>query len=148
MLFVNIALEFYSMSRIMGIDFGTKRVGIAVTDPLQIIATGLTTINTNDALPFIKQYIATEPVTCIVIGQPTNLDGTPTHATHPANLFAQALAKAFPDIKIVREEEHYTSKNAMRVLVQSGVKKKQRRNKALLDEVSAVLILQTYLGHI
>lgn len=135
------------MGRIVAIDYGLKRVGIAVTDPLQIIATGLTTVDTPKIMAFLQKYVTDEPVEKFVVGDPRNLDDIATHATQPTEKFVAELAKLFPNIPIDREDERYTSKMASRVLIQSGVKKKKRRNKKLLDEISATLILQSYLGH-
>ncbi|MGB1207259.1 MAG: Holliday junction resolvase RuvX [Chitinophagales bacterium] len=135
------------MGRILAIDFGKKRTGLAVTDPLQIIATGLKTVETEKVLDFLKKYVVQENVECFVVGLPLNLDGTPTDATFASNEFVKKLQKLFPNIPIEREDERYTSKMAARTLVLSGVKKKKRRNKKLLDEVSATIILQSYLGH-
>ncbi len=135
------------MGRIIAIDFGLKRTGIATTDPLQIIATGLTTVPTEKLMDFLKTYCTQEEVEKFVVGDPYNLDGSPTHATEPANKFVHQLKKAFPHIAIDRESEWFTSKMAKETLVKSGVKKKKRRNKALLDEISATIILQSYLGH-
>lgn len=136
------------MARIMAFDFGTKRIGIAVTDPLQIIATGLTTVSTPTIFDFLTDYLRHEIVELFVVGEATNFDGTLTHSSLPAQKFVEELQKRFPLIPIRREDERYTSKYAAQALVRSGVRKKQRQNKALLDEVSAVIILQTYLGHI
>ena len=133
------------MGRILAIDFGTKRVGLAVTDPLQIIATGLTTVSNKEALSYIKDYVAAEPVEAFVVGEPLNMDDTPSAVAPEVEKFILALAKLCPDLPIYREDERYTSKMAMRTLIDSGLKKKARRNKKLLDEVSATIILQSYL---
>jgi len=135
------------MARIVAIDYGTRRVGIAVTDPLQIIATGLTTVDAAKALDFLVNYAKNEEVELFVVGDPVSLNGTPTHATEPTNRFVEQLKKALPHIPIAREDERFTSKEAMQTLILSGVRKKKRRNKKLLDEISATLILQSYLGH-
>ena len=133
------------MGRIVAIDYGTKRVGIAVTDTLQIIANGLTTIETPKIMSFLKDYIQQEPVESFVVGEPANWDGSPTHASAPANRFVAQLRKAFPDLPVYREDEQFTSKMAMQTLIDSGVRKKKRRDKALLDKVSATIILQSYM---
>ncbi len=133
------------MGRIMAIDFGTKRVGLAVTDPLQIIATGLTTVENKQVLAFIKDYVGKEQVEAFVVGEPLNMDDTPSAVAPEVEKFIVELAKLCPDLPIYREDERYTSKMAMRTLIDSGVKKKARRNKSLLDEVSATIILQSWL---
>ncbi len=138
-------LIFGPMARIMAIDFGTKRVGLAVTDPMQIIATGLTTVSNREALEYIKSYLAKEEVEAFVVGEPLNMDDTASAVAPEVERFISALAKLCPNIPIYREDERYTSKMAMRTLIDSGLKKKARRNKALLDEVSATIILQSYL---
>ncbi|OWY25556.1 Holliday junction resolvase RuvX [Sphingobacteriales bacterium UPWRP_1] len=133
------------MGRIVAIDFGLKRSGIAVTDELKITANGLTTLDTPALLLFLKNYVAAEPVEIIVVGEPLNLNGTETHATQAANKLVQELQKLFPQIPVEREDETYTSKMAMQTLVTLGVSKKKRRNKKLIDKVSATLILQSFL---
>lgn len=135
------------MARILAIDYGTRRVGFAVTDPLQIIATPLTTVETKLALEFILDYLKKEQVELILIGYPTDLQGRPTHATPHVDGFIRALEKKQIQIPILKQDESYTSKHAMQSLVESGIKKKQRRDKKLLDQVSAALILQDYLQH-
>lgn len=136
------------MGRIMAIDYGTKRVGFAVTDPLKIIATPLTTIDTPQSLDFIVTYTGTEQVELLLIGYPTDLHGKPTDATHHVEGFIKAIRKKLPDMPIKTWDESYTSKMAMQSLVASGVKKKQRRDKKLLDQVSAAIILQEYLQNL
>ncbi len=136
------------MGRILAIDYGTKRVGFAVTDPLRIIATPLHTVDTPKALDFITQYAAQEQVDLLLIGYPTDLRGAPTHATHHVDGFIKAISKKLPDMPIKTWDETYTSKMAMQSLVASGVKKKQRRDKKLLDQVSAAIILQEYLQNL
>lgn len=133
------------MGRILAIDFGMKRSGIAVTDELKISVNGLTTLDTPALLPFLTKYVATEPVEILVVGEPLNLNGTETHATGAANKLVQELKKLFPQIPVEREDETYTSKMAMQTLVTLGVSKKKRRDKKLIDKVSATLILQSFL---
>ena len=135
------------MARIMGIDYGTKRVGIAVTDPLQIIASGLDTVATATIFDFLSQYFEEEEVTTVVVGYPTHKDGNPNKITHLVVGFIRKLKKMFPDIEVVTQDEGFTSVDAKQIILQSGAKKKQRRDKALVDRISAVLILQDYLGH-
>jgi len=131
----------------MGVDYGTKRIGLAVTDPLQIIATGLTTVATPDIFTFLKQYFSEEEVACIVIGEPKHLDGNPTHLTPKINLFIQEINKLFPALRIERQEERFTSRDAKQIILESGAKRKKRRDKGLVDKISAVLILQDFLEH-
>ena len=133
--------------RIIGIDYGLKRTGIAVTDPLQIIVTPLKTIPTQELLAFLNHYILNEVVVKIVIGDPS--EGLPPD--HP-NLQAikkleQNLKQQWPDIQLDYQDESYTSQRAKEIILKSGVKKKKRRDKSLVDKISAVLILQAYLGH-
>jgi putative Holliday junction resolvase len=133
------------MARIMGIDYGKKRVGIAVTDPLKIIAGGLTTVSTEEAIKFLTAYFLKEPVETIVVGLPKNLDNTPTDATAGAERFIAELKNTFPSIPVQTVDERFTSKMAMQRMIASGIKKKARQDKALLDKTSATLILETYL---
>lgn len=134
------------MARILAIDYGMKRTGIAVTDPLQIIATGLTTVETRQMIPFLKDYFSKEPVELIVVGEPKNLDDSDTHATPLVEKFIKELEKTFPGIPIKRTDERFTSKMASRAMIDMGMKKKQRRDKALVDEIAATIMLQEYLN--
>lgn len=133
------------MKRILAIDYGQKRVGLAVTDPLQIIATGLDTINVNDVLKYLENYIAIQPVELFVVGLPKNLNNTPADAAKYVEPFVKQLQKKFPDIPIEMVDERFTSKMAFRAMIDGGVKKMDRRNKETIDKVSAVIILQSYL---
>lgn len=133
------------MGRILAIDYGKKRTGLAVTDPLKIIATGLTTVLTHGLMDYLKAYASSEPLDLFVVGEPKNSNGTDTHASPLVRIFLRQLEKQFPAIPIIRADERYTSKIAMQSMVETGMKKKDRRNKALVDEISAVLILQGYL---
>ncbi|MFM7022822.1 MAG: Holliday junction resolvase RuvX [Flavobacteriales bacterium] len=133
------------MARVLAIDYGTKRVGIAVTDPDQIIASGLTTVHSSELIDFLQKYCAKEKVETFVVGDPKKLNNEATNLTKIVNEFVVSLARKFPDKKIVRMDERFTSKMAMQTLVMSGLKKKDRQNKELLDEVSATIILQSYL---
>lgn len=135
------------MSRILSIDYGLKRVGLAVTDPLQIIASGLTTVATVDLINYIKDYMVKEEVECIVIGEPLHLDGSPTSITPQINKFIEELTKLFPELRIERQDERFTSRDARQIILQSGARKKKRRDKGLVDKISAVLILQDFLKH-
>lgn len=133
------------MTRIMAIDYGLKRTGLAVTDPLQIIATALATVETPQLFDYLAQYLAKESVSAFVVGEPKNLDNTASEIAPQVEQLVQKLGAIYPNIPIHRIDERFTSKMAVQTLVQSGLKKKQRQNKALLDQVSAVLILQTYM---
>ena len=134
------------MARIMAIDYGLKRTGLAVTDPLQIIATGLTTIESGQLIPFLKNYFKKEAVELILIGEPKNWDDSDTHATPLVRQIMRRLEKEFPSIPLKPVDERYTSKMASRAMIEMGMKKKQRRNKALVDEIAATILLQEYLG--
>lgn len=133
------------MARIICIDYGGKRTGLAVTDPLQIIATGLTTVDTRDLIPFLKQYFAQEQVELILIGEPLNLNDTATHATPLVKAAIQKLRTNFPKIPIETIDERFTSKMASKAMIDMGMKKKDRRNKKLVDEIAATIMLQEYL---
>ena len=133
------------MARIVCLDFGLKRTGIAVTDPLQIIATGLTTIDSKTLISFLKEYFSKEIVEKILIGEPKNWDDTPTHATPLVEECIAQLKKNFPTIPIIKVDERYTSKMAKDAMLEMGLKKKERRNKALVDEIAATIMLQEYI---
>lgn len=136
------------MGRIMGIDYGTKRTGLAVTDPLQIIVSGLETVHTKDLLEYIKTYCTAEEVEKFVIGEPLHPDGNPTSLMTHIVGFTRKLKKLFPDKAVVLHDEQFTSENAKQIILHSGAKKKKRQDKGLVDKVSAILILQDYLGHL
>ncbi|HEV8283733.1 MAG TPA: Holliday junction resolvase RuvX [Chitinophagaceae bacterium] len=133
------------MPRILAIDYGLKRTGLAVTDPLKIIATGLTTVESKQLISFLKDYFNKEEVELIIIGEPKNWDDTDTHATPLVKRIIEELQKNFPAIPIVKVDERFTSKIAFRAMVEMGLKKKQRQNKALIDEIAATILLQEYL---
>jgi putative Holliday junction resolvase len=133
------------MGRILSIDYGAVRTGLAVTDPLQIIATGLCTVATPKLISFLKEYFSKEPVEQVLIGMPSNWDDTDTHATPLVKNFITAFQKAFPQLPIQTVDERYTSKMATQAMLQMGLKKKQRQNKALIDEIAATIMLQEYL---
>jgi putative holliday junction resolvase len=133
------------MSRIMAFDYGTKRIGIAVTDPLQIIATGLTTIHPKDVVDFLKKYLASEQVECFVVGEPKQMDGTPSQSAQHVKGFVTILKKNFPGVDVKLVDERFTSKMAAQTISQSGFKKSDRQNKELVDTISATIILQYYL---
>jgi putative holliday junction resolvase len=134
------------MGRIMSIDYGKKRTGLAVTDPLKIIATGLTTVETPKLMVYLKDYIAREGVEEVIIGMPTNMDDSDTHATPLVKQFINQFKKAFPAMPITEVDERFTSKMATRAMLEMGLKKKQRQNKALVDEIAATIMLQEYLN--
>lgn len=136
------------MPRILCIDYGLKRTGIAVTDPLQIIATGLTTLHSKELIPFLKDYFIRETVELVIIGWPTNWDESATHATPLVEKCIKELQKNFPAMPIVKVDERYTSKMAKDAMLEMGMKKKDRRNKALVDEIAATIMLQEYLRSI
>lgn len=133
------------MPRILSIDYGLKRTGIAVTDPLQIIATGLATVESKQLIPFLNDYFSREPVELIIIGEPKNWDDTATHATPLVERCIKDLQKNFPQMPIKKVDERYTSKMAKDAMLEMGLKKMQRRNKALVDEIAATIMLQEYL---
>ncbi len=133
------------MARILALDFGQKRTGIAVTDELQIIASGLTTVDTNELLTFLAEYTAKENVELFIVGKPKQMNNEDSQSEEFIVAFLKKLAKKFPNIPIQREDERFTSKMAFQTMIDSGLKKKQRRNKALVDEISATIILQSYL---
>ena len=133
------------MARILAIDYGLKRTGIAVTDPLQIIATGLTTIESPQLIAFLQAYMAKEAVEKIIIGDPRNLDDSDTHATPLVLKIIEKIKKTFPAIPVETVDERYTSKMAKQAMLDMGMKKKQRRDKAVVDQIAATIILQEYL---
>ncbi|MDX8554071.1 Holliday junction resolvase RuvX [Tenacibaculum sp. 1B UA] len=133
------------MGRIVAIDFGKKRTGIAVTDELQIIASGLTTVNTSELIAFLKDYTQKENVELFLVGKPKQMDNSDSESEVLITPFLQKLEKAIPSIPIRRVDERFTSKIAFQTMIDSGLKKKQRQNKALVDEISATIILQSYL---
>lgn len=133
------------MSRIIALDFGKKRTGIAVTDELQIIASGLKTVETKKLLPFLKEYISKENIESIIIGQPKQMNNTDSESEVLILAFINKLKPQIPGIPIIREDERFTSKMAFQTMIDSGMSKKKRRDKALIDEISATIILQSYL---
>lgn len=134
------------MGRIIAIDFGKVRTGIAVTDELQLIASGLTTVGTSGLLDFLKKYVAAEQVVQFVVGEPKQMNNTPSESEALIIPFLQKLGNTFPTIPIARQDERFTSKMAVQTMIDSGLKKSQRKNKALVDEISATIILQAYLN--
>jgi len=137
-----------NLGRILAIDYGEKRTGIAVTDELRLIASGLTTVFTKDIVLFLSDYLKKENVDIFVVGEPKQMDNTPSESEVFIKPFLEKISKLFPNISIVRHDERFTSKMAFQSMLDSGLKKKQRRNKALIDEISATIILQDYLNSI
>lgn len=133
------------MSRILAIDYGTKRTGLAVTDPLRLIANGLDTVPTVDIFPYLEDYLGREEVGLFVVGEPMHADGSPAQISHLVVGFVRKLKKTFPGIPVEMVDERYTSEEAKLIIRESGLKKKKRRDKALVDKISAVLILQDYM---
>jgi putative Holliday junction resolvase len=133
------------MGRILAIDYGQKRVGIAVTDELQIIATGLLTVHSKDVLTWLKDYVQKEKVDCFVVGLPRRMNNTDSDSARFIEPFVKLLQKQFPLIPVSRIDERFTSKMASAAILEAGLKKKDRQNKALVDTVSATIILQSYL---
>ena len=136
------------MARILAIDYGGKRTGIAVTDPLQIIATGLITIKSKELIPFLKDYFKKETIELIIIGLPKNWDETDTHGTPLVEAAIKKIQKEFPNMPLKSVDERYTSKMAKDAMLQMGMKKKDRRVKGNVDVISATIILQEYLQSI
>ncbi len=133
------------MSRILAIDYGRKRVGLAVTDPLQIIANGLDTVSSGEVFAYLKNYCEKEEVVCFVVGWPLDLNGKAAEAMRFVEPFVKALGRKYPDTKIELVDERFTSKMAEQAILMGGLKKKNRQNKGLIDKVSATIILQYYL---
>jgi putative Holliday junction resolvase len=136
------------LARILAIDYGGKRTGIAVTDPLQIIATGLTTIPSHELIPFLKKYFQQEAVELVIIGLPKNWDESDTHGTPLAEAAIKRIQKEFPQMPLKTVDERYTSKMAKDAMLQMGMKKKDRRDKKLVDEIAATIMLQEYMQSI
>lgn len=133
------------MGRVLAFDFGEKRTGIAVTDELQIIASGLTTVDTKKIFSFLTEYLKKETVELFIVGEPKQMNNTASESEQFIQPFLKKLNTTFPKIPIKRIDERFTSKMAFQSMIDSGLKKKQRQNKALVDEISATLILQSYL---
>ena len=134
------------MPKILAIDYGQKRTGIAATDELQIIASGLTTIPSETTIDFLTKYFSKEKVQTVLIGEPKQMDGSPSQSTEVIEAFVNRFKKAFPLMEIVRMDERFTSKMAFQTMIDSGLNKKQRQNKALIDEIAATIMLQDYLN--
>lgn len=133
------------MSRILAIDYGTKRTGLAVTDPLRIIASALDTVPTPEILGYLAKYCASEPVECFIVGFPRHEDGNPAQVVPEIEKFVEKLKKQFPDKPVIYEDERYTSREASRIILQSVNKKSKRREKGLVDRIAAALILEQYM---
>ncbi|HJW18529.1 MAG TPA: Holliday junction resolvase RuvX [Flavisolibacter sp.] len=133
------------MGRILSIDYGGKRTGLAVSDPLKIIATGLTTVETPKLIGFLKEYVSKEQVELVIIGMPLNWDDSATHATPLVQKFILAFKKFFPAIPIKEVDERFTSKMASQAMIEMGLRKKQRQEKGRIDEIAATILLQEYM---
>ena len=133
------------MGRILAIDYGQKRVGIAVTDEFQLIANGLTTVHSKDIFTFLKDYVSKEKVDCFVVGEPKQMNNLPSESVKFIDPFIKQLKKTFPEIPIERVDERFTSKMASQTIIDAGLKKKDRQNKALVDTISATIILQSFM---
>lgn len=133
------------MGRILALDYGKKRTGVAVTDPLQIIATALTTVDSNELIGYLKKYIASEPVDKVIIGYPLNFDDSATDATPLVDKFIGKFKNVFPGMEVEKRDERMTSRMASEAIAQMGLKKKIREQKELVDSMAAVIILQEYL---
>jgi putative holliday junction resolvase len=136
------------MARLLAIDYGGKRCGIAISDPSQIIASGLTTVASSELIDFLKKYFLNEEVELVIIGLPKSLQNTDTHGTILVTKFIEVFKATFTDIKIITLDERFTSKMAVSSMLASGMKKKDRQNKSLVDEISATIILQDYMASI
>lgn len=134
------------MPRILAIDYGIKRTGIAVTDDFQIIASGLTTIPSEIVIVFLKEYFSKENVAKVLIGEPKQMNGQPSESTEIIEKFVSKFKFEFPEMKLERSDERFTSKMAFQTMIDSGLKKKQRQNKGLIDEIAATIMLQDYLS--
>jgi len=133
-------------SRLLAIDYGGKRTGIAITDQMQIIASGLTTVETKQLFPFLKEYFSKEKVSKVIVGEPKRLNNEPSEIAPKIDEFVTKFKKIYPEIEVIRMDERFTSKMAFQTMIDSGLKKKQRQNKALVDEIAATILLQDYLN--
>lgn len=133
------------MSKILAIDYGKKRVGIAITDVLQIIASGLTTVETPKIFEFLQELFLQEDIVKVLIGEPKQMNGQPSESAAMIDAFVEKFKITFPTVEVVRVDERFTSKMAQKSMLQSGLKKRQRQNKALVDEIAATILLQDYL---
>lgn len=133
------------MDRLIGIDYGRKRTGIAVSDPLRIFASALETVHSAKLIEYLKRYSESERITLFVVGYPVNMNGQPSEAQKDVDIFLRQLSKAFPEVPIVKEDERFTSVLAHRAMIDGGMKYSDRRNKESVDKISAAIILQSYL---
>lgn len=136
------------MGRILAIDFGLKRSGLAITDELRIIATPLDTVDSRELMDVLVRLVAKEKIDVIVLGEPKRMDGSDSHVTQNVYLLKEALEKQFPKVKIDLHDERFTSKMALDAMIQGGMKKKDRQQKGMIDKVSAAIILQEYIGNL
>ena len=134
------------MPRILAIDYGLKRTGIAITDEMQIIASGLTTVDSATAISFLREYFGKEKVEKVLIGEPKQMNNQPSESAPIIDAFVAKFEKEFPEMPVIRVDERFTSKMAFQTMIDSGLKKKQRQNKALIDEISATIMLRDYLS--
>lgn len=135
------------MPQLLALDYGKRRTGIAVTDDLQIIASGLTTVETEKLIPFLKDYFLKNSVEKVIVGEPLQMDGSASESSEMINKFLTKFTEAFPEMPLARVDERYTSKMAIQTIIDSGLKKKKRQNKGLIDEIAATIILQDYLNY-
>ena len=133
------------MDRIVGIDYGRKRVGVAVSDPLGIFASALETVHSAKIIEYLKNYAQKETIVRFVVGYPVNMNGAPSEAARDVDVFLKHLAKAFPDVPVVKEDERFTSVLAHRAMIDGGMKKLDRQKKESVDKISAAIILQSYM---
>ena len=140
-------IKFNRMARILSIDYGLKRTGIAVTDDFQIIASGLTTIPSTELISFLKMYFSKENVETVIIGEPKQMNGLPSESAEIIEKFIVQFHAEFPSMRMERVDERFTSKMAFQTMIDSGLKKKQRQNKGLIDEIAATILLQDYLNY-
>ncbi len=138
-------MQIFNMGRILAIDFGKKRTGIAITDELQLIASGLTTVDTASFFDFMRDFLQKEKVELFLVGEPKQMDNSPSESEVLILPFIKKINEVFPEIPVKRVDERFTSKMAFQTMIDSGLTKKQRQNKALIDEISATIILQSYL---
>ena len=136
------------MGRILALDYGKVRTGIAVTDTLNLIASGLTTVSTSELFNFLSEYLKKEKIDTLVVGEPKQMQGEPSESEPLITKFLSEFSKRYPEIKVERQDERFTSRLAVQSMIEGGMKKKKRRDKALIDEISATLILQAYLERI
>jgi putative Holliday junction resolvase len=145
--FLTLPANILNMARYLAIDYGTRRTGIAVTDPLKMIATPLKTVGTHDLMGYISEYMSNEPVERLIVGRPVQMDNSPSESMKYVKQFVQAFKKRFPLVRVEWMDERFTSKMAADAMIEGGMKKRDRQRKEHLDRISAVIILQSYLEH-